>query len=235
MRVSLFDLLSMSWASGLRPSEVYERCCALAPLGSPLPEGGALRFVRRLTVRLRLPCPFLRGGRCDIYRGRALTCALFPEGQYLRGWDARLEDYPCLWEPQPLSPERRRVLEELERRAAEESLVSDVWLFGYSPFLVAFERDDRLLEAARRWARRRGLPEREERLLIPQEAFEELLERELAGGEFTEAVRQRVSRLDRPEGVEELFRMRELLLAHPPRPSAPALHRPVRGGFRLAS
>jgi len=228
----------MAQAAGLRPSEVYDRCCELGLFSAPPQEVSALRFVRRLMVRLRLPCPFLEGGRCSIHWGRAIACALFPESHYAQGaWDERLCEYPCLREVQPIGPARRRWLRELEQRSAEESLVSDILLFGHSPFLVVFERNDQLVELARERARARGLFTEGDRLLVPQEVFEELLRKELAGGEFQEDVRRRVAKLDQPEGVRELFRVQNLLTpltAHPSLAAFRVLHQLNRGGFRLA-
>lgn len=136
--ISLFDLLAMSWASGIRVSEHFERDIKIG--FDPIKDGEP--WVGRISLELKMPCNFLDQKRCSIYPGRPIACALFPEYCYLTGrkeFYQRKEifhNYPCLKNPCPIPPKREEILRRLFDISIKEFSLSDLYLFGISPFII---------------------------------------------------------------------------------------------------
>jgi Fe-S-cluster containining protein len=128
--VSLLDLLG---AAGLRRELVSEVYRGHYFLGLFIDD--RTDWLRRVTLRLKKPCPFLEGDLCGIYPVRPLACMLFPEYLVSRGtFEAQagkelFKDYLCLRRPLQLSPERLHTVAKLRRMYERELLLSDFYLF----------------------------------------------------------------------------------------------------------
>ena len=241
IKITVLDLISASLVTNLKPSEIYNRFCSLSLFSARTSIPFQETYIRRLRIKLKMPCGFLKGKDCTIYPGRPIACALFPEDRYT---ETLLEEkswgYPCVSKPVRVSPERKHYLLELTRISAEESLVSDFYLFGCSPFYITIEDQLELINIAQELKEqtKSSFKGEKKRYVVPQKAFEILLEKYLQGSEFQKEIEEMIKRLDKIDGIEEVFRLKEVILPlkdHPEFTRTVFLHEidKNRKGFRL--
>jgi Fe-S-cluster containining protein len=130
--VSLIDVLGVAGSRREPVSEIYRRHYYLGLFAEERTD-----WLRRVTLRLQKPCPFLEGDRCGVYPARPLPCMLFPEYLVSRGtFEAQagnelFKDYLCLRRALQLSPERLHTVAKLRRMYERELLVSGFYLFNH--------------------------------------------------------------------------------------------------------
>jgi len=201
--ISLVDLIGLSQACGNKVSSLFRDHCKIGfdPLREEEP------WVGRLTIELKKPCPFLDEKACRVYLGRPIACALFPEAFFILGRTDELlkkeifQKFPCLIHPATVSSRRKEILHRLLQMSSQESFLSDVALFGVSPFLVDLKNvAGKVLE---------GIEVRAEKtVVIPHHRFEALLvERLQRAGPLSHWL-SRIRLLDRDEDADEFWRMK---------------------------
>jgi len=207
--VSIVDLVAAALLTGIKASLLFRAHYKIG--ASPMKENP---WIQRFVLELKKPCPFLTGKDCGIYGGRPITCALFPEAFFLfpghkGGLDKRkFGHYPCLQEPLVLSEKRRSHLIELTEMARRETLLTEFYLFGLSPFSFDLRNSViDLVEVSRDISGSigRGKSPYE----IPHEAFEKILVRRLGNGEYLLRIDSRVYELNNARGIEALYEIKE--------------------------
>ncbi len=204
--ISLIDLLALSWASGRKVSEHFERDTKIGfdPIKDQEP------WIGRISLELKMPCNFLNQKICSIYPGRPIACALFPEYSILTGkqeFYLRKEifrNYPCLKNPCHLSPQRREVLERLFSMSMKEFKVSDFYLFGISPFVIDIKNivGDSL----------EGVKISEDgKAHIQHERIEMLLLKKFSEGGYRAKWKDKIKNLDQNENWEILMRIKDVI------------------------
>lgn len=137
--VTVFDILCAAHFLKIPPEEVYEHYYFLGILPHERYDPIAIA-----SVKLRKPCGFLEAGRCLIYPARPIACMLFPEHQTVARTLNTLIDhdrsgeYLCLHRDIPVPAARAGVIKQLGRMMEREVIVSDLYLFGDSPFIIDF-------------------------------------------------------------------------------------------------
>ncbi len=201
---SLVDLVAISRVSGHWVSEVFKNHCKIG--FDPLGEAGA--WVGRVTIELVKPCHFLERGKCGVYPGRPIACALFPEAYLIVEQHSRLlqkelfRKFPCLQNPCIVSPRRRQVLQRLWEMSYQETFLSDFYLFGMSPFLL----DLKTIAG-------RGLEgidlSNDGKARVPHERIEWMVSEKLVKSPLMEGWQAKIAELDRNEAKEGLMRMKK--------------------------
>jgi hypothetical protein len=201
--ISLVDLVGVSMVSGRKPSDLFMHVCKIG--FDPLDESDP--WVGRIAIELRKPCPFLEGKKCGVYPGRPVACALFPEAFFiLTDGPAALEreifrKFPCVKSPVSISPRRKEILLNLLRMSAEESFLSDFYLFGVSPFLLDLKNiAGEGLEGVE--------VSRGERVKLPYPEIEGLITGRLHENNLWSAWEEKVGHLDQNESVHRLWAMK---------------------------
>ena len=137
--VTVFDILCAAHFLKIQPEELYEQFCFLGILPHERHEPIAIA-----SVKLRKPCDFLKADRCMIYPARPVACMLFPEHQVVARTlntlinHDRSGEYLCLHRDIPVPAARAGVIKQLGRIMEREVIVSDLYLFGDSPFIIDF-------------------------------------------------------------------------------------------------
>jgi Fe-S-cluster containining protein len=130
--VSLVDLLGAARHRGESVSALYRRHYVLG-----LFYNDTDYCLRTVSLKLQKPCPFLADDLCALYPVRPLPCILFPEVLVSRGLleeqatKEQFRDYLCLRRPLTLSPERTRILSNLQKMWERESLIASFYFFGH--------------------------------------------------------------------------------------------------------
>ena len=207
--VSIVDIIATSLLTREKTSHLFG---AHYKIGiSPMDENP---WIQRFVLELKKPCPFLDGKDCGIYEGRPITCALFPEAFFLfPGGEGGLDKgkfghYPCLREPLVLSEKRRSHLIELMEMARREALLTEFYLFGFSPFSVDLRNSViDLMEVSRDISGSIGDAERPYE--IPHEAFEKTLVHKLGNGGYLSKINAKVNELNNTRGIEALYEIKE--------------------------
>jgi len=136
---TVFDILCAAHFLQVPPEEVYGAYYFLGILPHERHDPLAIA-----SVKLRKPCGFLEADRCLIYPARPVACMLFPEHQVVTGTlntlitHDRSGEYLCLHRDIPVSAARAGVMKQLGRIMERELIVSDLYLFGDSPFIIDF-------------------------------------------------------------------------------------------------
>ena len=207
--VSIVDLIATSLLTRKKASHLFG---AHYKIGiSPMDESP---WIQRFVLELKKPCPFLDGKNCGIYEGRPITCALFPEAFFLfpggkGGLDkGKFGHYPCLRDPLILSEKRRNHLTALMEMAHREALLTEFYLFGFSPFSVDLRNSViDLMEVSRDISGTSGDDERPYE--IPHEAFEKILVQKLGNGGYLSGIDAKVDELNNTRGIEALYEIKE--------------------------
>ena len=201
--ISLVDLIAVSMTSGRRTLDLFKDHCKLGfdPLDEKEP------WIGRLSLELRKPCSLLDGKKCGVYAGRPVACALFPEAFFIvEGGETALRKdvfrkFPCVRDRFPVSPERAKVLRQLMQMSGGEMFLSDFYLFGISPLIIDFKNvAGEGLEGINVSAG--------EKVKLPHDRLEHLLERLLPGRRTLDEWQIKVSQLDTPAGIEAFWKMK---------------------------
>ncbi len=204
VEASLVDLLGAALHRGEQTSDLYRRHYRLG-LFSDEKDG----WIRRISLRLRKPCPFLENDRCRIYPVRPLPCILFPEYLVAEGRFAaeagkdHFRDYLCFRRPVLLSPERSAIMAKLKAMWERERLVSSFYLFGHGHCYFDFSN---LTAELRQAAEARGGTESG---TIPNRELEHFFRERFAGSQFVAGISDRVRQLDDREGQLHFLQMWE--------------------------
>ncbi len=201
---SLVDLVAISDVSGQQVSEIFKNHCKIGfdPLGE------AEAWVGRVTIELVKPCHFLEGGKCGVYPGRPIACALFPEAYLILEQRSSLlqrelfRKFPCLQNPCIVSPRRREVLQRLLEMSHQEAFLSDFYLFGMSPFVL----DLKTIAG-------HGLEgvdlSGDGKARVPHERIEGMVLERLVKSSLLEGWEAKIAELDRIEAKEGLMSMKK--------------------------
>ena len=203
--ISLVDLISISLISGRRVSDLFRTDCKLG--FDPLTDLGP--WIGRVNVELKKPCCFLDGRLCDVYLGRPMACALFPEAHFVLGQGEALlkkeifQKFPCLQRPCSIPPRREEMLFHLLEMTSREVFLSDLYLFGFSPLVIDLKNlAGEGLE---------GVPlSQDGKMSLPHHRIESLLTQKLCSGPFWQEVETKVDQLDQTEGMEGFMRLKPL-------------------------
>ncbi len=206
--VSLLDLLG---AAGLRRepvSELYRRHYSLGLFIDDRTD-----WLRRVTLRLKKPCPFLEGDLCGIYPVRPLPCMLFPEYLVSRGTfeaeagKASYQDFLCLRCVLQLTPERLRIVATLRQMSERELLMSGFYLFNH---IACYFDCSRMVKRDLRgaWGLGGAAHQRPEtpRVITNQELDDFFYERVALHPPFA-GVGEKIAPLDNQEGQARLVRL----------------------------
>jgi Fe-S-cluster containining protein len=137
--VTVFDVMGAAIHRHESVQEVFQNNYYLGVL-----ERDGFDWIKSVSLKLNKPCPFLDRQRCSIYEFRPLCCILFPEQQAVVGTLKTLasqphyKDYLCVRNLSSVPKERERVIRTLGQLFQRERLVSDIYLFDHSPFLIDF-------------------------------------------------------------------------------------------------
>ena len=200
--VSIVDLVGAAGYQDGSVSANYQRHYALGLVAHELYD-----WIRKVSLRLKKPCPFLENDRCRIYPVRPLPCVLFPE--YLVG-EGRFEaeagkehfrDFLCLHSPILLSPQRAAVVGRLKKMWQRETLISNFYLFNHSHCYIDFSNLTQELVQADKTLRDTESQERPEpRDTIPNQVMEHFFQERLAQCQPFDGVSAKISRLNSQEG-----------------------------------
>jgi Fe-S-cluster containining protein len=200
--VSIVDLVGAAGYQDGSVSANYQRHYALGLVAHERYD-----WIRKVSLRLKKPCPFLENDRCRIYPVRPLPCVLFPE--YLVG-EGRFEaeagkehfrDFLCLHSPILLSPQRAAVVGRLKKMWQRETLISNFYLFNHSHCYIDFSNLTQELVQADKTLRDTESQERPEpRDTIPNQVMEHFFQERLAQCQPFDGVSAKISRLDNQEG-----------------------------------
>jgi len=201
--VSLIDLIALSLTSGQSAAELLRKEVKIG--FDPIHENEP--WIGRLCLELKKPCPFLDGKKCSLYRGRPITCALFPEYHFLLDPPERIlqkdmfKDFPCIQKPSAISPRRRTALQQLWEIYGKEVCLSDFYLFSIPPFVVDLKNTaGEGLE---------GISVSEDRkTAFPHHRLEEIGSQRLGQGGHLDDWQAKIGKLDQADGLEELMKMK---------------------------
>jgi len=207
--VSLVDLLGAAWHRNESVSATYQRHYALGLLSQAQDD-----WIRKVSLRLMKPCPFLEHDRCSIYPVRPLACILFPE--YLVG-EGRFEaeagndhfkDFLCLQNAMRLSPTRAGIMGRLKRMWEREMLMSSYYLFNHGRCYIDFGNlTQELFRAARACKDAESTETPEPEGTIPNRVMEHFLQEHMGGCPPFEGVSAKISSLDNQEGQAQFLQL----------------------------
>jgi Fe-S-cluster containining protein len=200
--VSLVDLMGAAHRQSESVWATYQRYYGLGLLPTEHNE-----WIRKVSLRLNKPCPFLENDGCSIYPVRPLACIMFPEylvgaGRFeLEAGRKEFRDFFCLRRPLVLSPERAEVVRRLQKMWEREMLLSSFYLFNHGSCYIDFsDRTKDLGEADKtlREAESREISEPEG--TIPHQVMEQFFRERRAGCPTFDGVSARIKRLEDQEG-----------------------------------
>lgn len=135
--VTLFDLIKISPVLNISVSHIFSQYCRLGLLNGDF----KIRY-KKLLIKLKKPCRFLKERQCAVQRAKPLSCVLFPECYQAREIFPELVNspvfsmFPCFKKPISISEKRRQVLHQLRRMKLREEALSCYYLFGIAAFIV---------------------------------------------------------------------------------------------------
>jgi Fe-S-cluster containining protein len=207
--ISLVDLLGAAGQQNEPVSVLYRQNYGLGLLAVEQHD-----WLRRVSLKLHKPCPFLKQDLCSIYPVRPLPCILFPEYLVHEGrfeseaQQEHFRDFLCMQGAIVLSPARTRVMARLKNLWERETLVSSYYLFNLSHFYLDFSNvvaelilEDRTL----RTADSAVLPEPPG--TIPNRVLEHFFQERLAGSQIFAELNDKIDRLDSPEGQAHFLQL----------------------------
>jgi Fe-S-cluster containining protein len=207
--VSLVDLVGAARYQDGSVSATYQRNYALGLLAHERYD-----WIRRVSLRLKKPCPFLENDLCRIYPVRPLACVLFPEYLVYEGRfeaEARKEhfrDFLCLQNPVRLSPQRAEVVGRLKKMWQRETLISSFYLFNHSQCYIDYSNLTKELLLADKTlndTESKGRPE--PRATIPNQVMEHFFQTRMAQCQPFDGVRTKISRLNNQEGQRQFLQL----------------------------
>jgi Fe-S-cluster containining protein len=205
--VSLVDLMGAAQQQHESVGAIYQRHYTLGLLPTEHND-----WIKKVSLRLNKPCPFLEQDRCAIYPVRPLACIIFPEYLVM---DGRFEseagkepfrDFLCLQSPLRLSPERAEVVGRLKKMWEREMPISHYYLFDHgscyidcSTLTKELEQADKTLiesEAMEIW---------EPPGTIAHQVMEQIFRERSAGCPTFDGVKAKMNRLEDQEGQAEFL------------------------------
>jgi Fe-S-cluster containining protein len=207
--VSLVDLLGVAWHHHDLVVAKYQSHYTLGLIQTEHHE-----WIRKVSLRLKKPCPFLENDLCGIYPVRPLACVLFPEYLVREGRFAavagqeQFQDFLCVHRPLPLSPQRAEVIGRLKNMWEREILLSNYYLFTYGHCYIDFnDQTKELLQAAGTFMDGESSEKSELRATIPNHLMERFFRERLAGCQTFDGLETKISRLDTPEGQVQFLNL----------------------------
>ena len=205
--VSIVDLVGAAMHQDVPVSAHYQRNYSLGLFADEWND-----WIRRVSLRLKKPCPFLENDLCSIYPVRPLACILFPEYLVHEGRfevEARQEhfrDFLCLQSPIPLSPKRAEIMAKLKKMWEGERRISSFYLYKHSHCSIDFSNLTNELLQAERTLREAESEERPEpRGTIPNHVMERFFQERIAGCPPFDGVGAKINRLDNQEGQAQFL------------------------------
>jgi Fe-S-cluster containining protein len=205
VEVSLIDLLGAAGRRGESVSALYRRYYSLGLFSDDRDD-----WIRRVSLKLRKPCPFLEEDLCSIYPVRPLPCALFPEYLAAEGKldteaaQDHFRDYPCLHRSLTLSPARAGVMASLKGLWRRETLATSFHLWQHGRVYVDFSNLTGELMQAAAAAGPEGRPGPQ---TVPHRILEHFFRERLAPSPPFAGISDRIGRLDHREGTTEFLRL----------------------------
>ena len=200
--VSIVDLVGAAMHQEGSVSANYQRNYSLGLFAN---EWNA--WIRKVSLRLKKPCPFLENDLCSIYPVRPLPCVLFPEYLVYEGRfevEARKEhfrDFLCMQSTILLSPKRAEVVARLEKLWERETLISSFYLFNHSHCYIDFSNLTQELLQADKTLREAESKERPDpRGTILNQVMEHFFQERIAECQPFDGISAKISRLDNQEG-----------------------------------
>jgi Fe-S-cluster containining protein len=201
--LSLVDLVSISLISGRKIVDLFREEIKIG--FDPFQENEP--WIGRVTLELKKPCHFLSGKKCSVYLGRPIACVFFPEYCFMVEHPERIlqkkmyQNFPCIQNPCPISPERRETLQQLWEMSIKEIFLSDFYLFGLSPFIIDLKNiAGEGLE---------GIPILENgKAHLPHHRIEGTLFQRLEEGGYLNEWAAKIKRLEGADGLRELVRIK---------------------------
>jgi Fe-S-cluster containining protein len=200
--VSIVDLLGAAMHQEESVSANYQRNYSLGLCANERND-----WIRRVSLRLKKPCPFLENDLCSIYPVRPLACVLFPEYLVYEGrfkaeaGKEHFRDFLCLQSPILLSPKRTAVVATLKRMWERETLISSFYLFNHSHCYIDYSNLAKELWQADKTQREAESKERpDHRGTIPIQVMEHFFQEHFAQCQPFDGVRAKISRLNSQEG-----------------------------------
>lgn len=147
IETTIYDLMGAAFYRNKPVDEIYRKNYSLGPM--PLE---TQIWIVSVSLKLKKPCPYLEHDRCSIYPVRPLACMLFPEYDVVaktfaqRAGQARFKEYHCFRRPFEVSRERAEAIGDLGTILRRESLLSNAYLFGNSPYWIDFHTLSRELQ-----------------------------------------------------------------------------------------
>lgn len=206
--VSLIDLLGVARHLKAPLAAVYQNYYTLGLLANERQD-----WLRRLSLRLNKPCPFLRHDLCGIYPVRPLACMLFPE--YLafdnpfgiNAGQAQFGDFLCLRQTLRLSRPRAEIIRQLQKMWDREELVSNYFLFKARRCSVDFGKMTRELQDAAQIDPESSDSDTDLPGAIANRVMEEFLARHLADSTILGQVPEKIARLAHKDEQLQLLRL----------------------------
>lgn len=197
VKVTLFDLIRLSLVLHTPVSQLFSQCCRLGLLNCEFNP-----HYKRLLVKLKKPCRFLKQNRCSVHHSKPLNCVLFPEFLQIKGLLPELANrsvfcaFPCLKNRIFISNKRSDTLKVLRKMSLRETALSDYYLFGVPSFIADPKP---ILKKLKRY---RPKP----RILSVQD-HDYILDNVLKASGFFESVLQKISRLDEQIGQKNILKV----------------------------
>ncbi|HDD72499.1 MAG TPA: hypothetical protein ENG00_00240, partial [Candidatus Aenigmarchaeota archaeon] len=171
LSVSVFDIISIAMATNRKPIEIFRESTEVS-LEKVFIKN--VNYLAKVSIHMRKPCPYLIDNECEVYENRPLRCVQFgmlkdrarqsrDENLYAHiKSNAEWEGYPCFDGCSIREDKMINVLRDLSIVTMKENLLSDIFLFFRSPFLIDFnrKRKDVLRELKRYYKERYSINDR---------------------------------------------------------------------------
>lgn len=203
--ISLLDIVSISIVSYKKVVEIFENYIKIGfdPLNEKQP------FIGRISLELKKPCNFLDKKYCNIYPGRPIACALFPEACFLsEDFDnfskkQVFKNFPCIQNPFNLSEERKKAILKLYEMLEKEIFLTDFYLFGVSPFMIDLKNLSEIIL-------RKVSPLNDGKVKIVNHYVEEIISAKLIEGGYWFEWWNKMKRLDEVDGLDYLESLKKI-------------------------
>ena len=195
IEVTLFDLIRLSLDLNTPVSDLFFHHCHIG-----LEVFEINRRYKRLLVKLKKPCPFLKETRCGVHGSKPLNCILFPEYHYIKGLFSELAEqpafdrFPCLKEEIIVSEKRSRALEKLKKMGGREEALSYYFLFGGPSFIMDSRPLTRLLKKEN--------PQKES---FTMRDYDKCVHERLKPAGFFDNIEKKINMLNELPGITRLF------------------------------
>ena len=195
---SLVDLLGAAGHHNESVSATYQRYYTLGLFPHEQND-----WIKKVSLRLKKPCPFLENDLCSIYPVRPLACIIFPEylvseGRFeLEAGKKQFKDFLCLQSTLRLSPKRAEIVGRLKKMWERETLISNFFLFNHSHCYIDFSNLTKELLQTEETLRQAGSIEGHEPPgTIPNQVIEHFFLNHSAGCPAFDGISARISSLD---------------------------------------